>query len=111
MVTMLMAGAVAVLLGCLAPRADAALYWSNNSTDAIGHAAQDGTGANQSFVARANQPNGVAVDGQYGYWANRGNGSIGRAKLDGSGAQQDFITGVGEPIGLAVDGTYVYWGD
>ena len=36
----------------------------------IGRANLDGTGANQSFITGAEQPVGVAVDGQHVYWAN-----------------------------------------
>jgi Bacterial Ig domain len=39
------------------------LYWSNKFGDTIGRANVDGTGVNQAFIAGANEPTGVAVDG------------------------------------------------
>ena len=77
--------------------------------DTIGRANLDGAGANQSFIAGAHVPCGVAVDGAHIYWANGDDGTIGRANLDGSRADQSFITGGNRPCGVAVDGGHIYW--
>src|SRR5262249_24071058 len=71
----------------------------------------DGSGVNQSFIAGASRPFGVAVDAAHLYWTNQffspelssSQGAIGRANLDGSGVNQRLITGLGDPIGVAVD--------
>jgi sugar lactone lactonase YvrE len=98
----------------LAAPASAYVYWANSSSNTIGRANLDGTGVNQSFITAADDPFGVAVDGQHIYWTNYGNGSvhsttIGRAKLDGSDATQSFITGADQPAAVAVDGQHIYW--
>jgi virginiamycin B lyase len=91
----------------LAARAEAFVYWSNFGTNTIGRANLDGTGVDQSFVPRADEPCGVAVDASHVYWADTD--AVGRANLDGSGADQSFITGTNFPCGVAVDASHVYW--
>lgn len=66
-------------------------------------------GANQSFVAVAGNPAGIAVDGAHVYWTNTATNTIGRSNLDGSGINQSFITGANAPLAIVVDGTFVYW--
>jgi hypothetical protein len=67
--------------GCLAARADAFVYWSNNV--ALGRANLDGSGINQNLLGIGLGVYGVAVDGQHIYWTNPGDYTIGRANLDG----------------------------
>jgi virginiamycin B lyase len=109
--------ALAVATLALAARADAFVYWTNsgsNFTGPIGRANLDGTGVNRSFI-RADNAQGVAVDGAHIYWANLDtyNGSsIGRANLDGTGVNQSFIGfPVNSPQLMAVDSAHVYWAD
>jgi sugar lactone lactonase YvrE len=100
--------AVTQLVGASA--ADALVYWTNYSTNTIGRANLDGTGANQAFIAGVSGPVGIAVDGAHIYWANYGGtGTIGRANLDGSGVDQGFVAGASGPAGMAVDAAHVYW--
>ena len=100
------------LSAAAAPAADAYVYWTHRgggTGTTLGRANLDGTGANESFIAGAKGPVGIAVDGSYVYWANTFSTTIGRAKLDGTGPNQSFITGATNPCGVAVDGSYVYW--
>jgi hypothetical protein len=92
-----------------AAQADAHVYWANNTSETIGRAYLDGSGAGQSFIAGLDDPRGLSVDDRYVYWANADTGTIGRANLDGSGANPSFITGANFPGGVAVDGEHVYW--
>jgi len=100
-----------VLLACTAlpSAADAAVYWTNQRTDAIGRANLDGSRVDQSFITGADKPCGIAVDSSHLYWSNVGSGTIARSNLDGSGVEQSFITGANKPCGVAVDGAHVYW--
>ncbi len=103
--------AIALTLA-LAPRAEAYVYWANNGGGdgtTIGRANLDGSDANQSFIAGAAGPCGVAATTTHLYWANRALGTIGRANLDGTGVDQSFITGASLPCGVAVDSARVYW--
>jgi len=100
------------LSAAAAPAAHAYVYWTHRgggTGTTLGRANLDGTGANESFIAGAKGPVGIAVDGSYVYWANTFSTTIGRAKLDGTGPNQSFITGATNPCGVAVDGSYVYW--
>lgn len=102
----------ATILFTFAARADAFVYWANygsGSGSTIGRAELDGSGTNQSFIAGASGPCGVAVTSTHIYWANLGTGTIGRANLDGSGVNQSFITGASTPCMPAVDSTHIYW--
>jgi hypothetical protein len=105
---------VATLLAAIAlllpAGAQAAVYWGAQTT--IGHANNDGTGVNQSFISGADGACGVTVDGAHVYWANFANHTgttIGRANLDGTGVNQGLISGAHDPCGVAVDGSHVYW--
>ena len=90
--------------------AGAYVYWANYTSGAtIGRANLNGTGANQSFISGASQPEGVAVDAAHIYWANAGTNTIGRASLDGGEVNQSFITGANRPEGVAVDAAHIYW--
>jgi hypothetical protein len=94
----------------VAPRADAFVYWADDTNDRIGRANNDGTGADNSFITGAHEPCGVAVDAKHIYWGNGvGAHTIGRANLDGSGVNQNSITGLLFPCGPAVNGTHIYW--
>jgi virginiamycin B lyase len=106
---------LAAVLAALAlpPSAGAYVYWSNfgrlGSGTTIGRANLDGSLPNQSFIAGATSPEGVAVDGQHLYWTNNLNNAIGRANLDGTSPNQSFIASASAPQGVAVDGQHVYW--
>lgn len=94
--------------------ASASLYWSNNgagSGTTLGRAGTAGGGANQSFVTGAENPIGVAVDGEYVYWANSGTKTIGRARIDGTEVDPSFIPTGTTDTSLAVDSGHIYWGD
>jgi virginiamycin B lyase len=94
------------------PRAEAFVYWTNyggGEGSTIGRASLDGSGANQSFIAGASGPCGVAVNDTHIFWANLGTGTIGRANLDGSNVDQSFISGASSPCMPAMDSTRVYW--
>jgi virginiamycin B lyase len=112
--------ALAMATLALVARADAFVYWASSSTNSIGRANLDGTGANQSFITTANDPNAVAVNGAVAvdaahvYWANTGTPPnfayrIGRANIDGTGANQSFILSPSAVTGVAVDAGHVYW--
>ena len=92
-----------------ADRADAYVYWANGGTGSIGRANLDGSGANQSFITGANNPQGVAVNGSHVHWVNGDTFSIRRADLDGNNVEQNFITTLADPAGVAVSGSHVYW--
>ena len=102
--------ALVLLALALAPRADAAVYWTNALGPTIGHANDDGSGVNQAFIPAASQPAAVVVDGAHVYWSDFVDHTIGRANLDGTGVNQRFITGV-QTSALAVDGAHIYWGN
>ena len=93
------------------------LYWANAGNGSIGRANLNGTGADDSFIAGAGTPEGVAVDAGHIYWTNRPNqetpggsvGSVGRANLDGTGAALSFIPNVYGGDGIAVDSSHVYF--
>jgi stage V sporulation protein SpoVS len=103
---------VAVVLALtLAPPAEAFIYWTDTSLDAIGRGNVDGTGVNQSFISGAEEPTGLAIDAGHIYWTNRTADTIGRANLDGTGVNQNFIVNLANPSGLAVDGAHIYWGN
>jgi hypothetical protein len=105
----------------LAPRAEAFVYWTWNTSSpttqasGIGRANLDGTGVNESFIAGvAAVTSGVAVDGAHVYWASLfdpgpAGSAIGRANLDGTGVAPTFITGIAIPGRLAVDTAHIYW--
>ena len=73
-----------------AAQASAYTYWANDSTNTIGRAYSNGTGAEQGFITGASHPLGVAVDRGHVYWANFGTSAIGRANLDGSAVEQEL---------------------
>ena len=112
---LLVAALSAGLLLLLAPRANAYIYWANwwgGPGTTIGRATVDGAQVDQSFIAGADGPCGVAVDGKHIYWGNQKTDTIGRAKLDGTGADQTFITGItgfNRPCSVAVDSGHIYW--
>jgi virginiamycin B lyase len=90
--------------------AQAYIYWTaGDSSGTVGRVSLDQTGLNNSFIAGASTPVGIAVDASHVYWVNNSTGSIGRANLDGTGVDQSFITGIANPVGVAVDGAHIYW--
>src|SRR5262245_50583608 len=100
---------VAAVLGmlCLAPAANAFIYFSDN--DSIGRANNDGTGVIDPFISTFAA--GLAVDSGHLYWARPASGSIGRASLDKEVVDNNFI-GTGDlPQGVTVDATHIYWVD
>jgi hypothetical protein len=102
--------ALLMLTLALAPRADAGVYWPNQSAMAIGRATDDGAALNLAFVGNVSVPCGVASDGAHVYWIDRADRSIGRANVDGTAVNRRFITGV-DGCALAVDAAHVYWTD
>ncbi|MGE5280950.1 MAG: hypothetical protein ACM3N0_01260 [Chloroflexota bacterium] len=64
-----------------------------------------GKSVDPNFIAGANTPCGVALDGSsHLYWANGEAGTIGRANSDGTAVSQSFIATGGKQIcGVAVD--------
>ena len=58
------AAAASVTVSAAQPPATPHIY----GTDTIGEANLNGTDANQKFIADANSPDGVAVDGTHVYW-------------------------------------------
>ena len=100
---------VVVLPLALVPRAEAFLYWTNQSSDTIARANLDGSGVRQSFISGAGGPTGIAVDAQHVYWANGETRTIARADLDGTHVTETFISDVGSPQGVAVGGGHIYW--
>jgi len=117
--------AALVLLGVLAGAANADIFWSSlppfcfeaSCESFVGHADQDGTGANSEFAADA--PHGLVQSGEYLYGTV--GPSIGREKTNGTGLNPEFIVlpgafkGAKEYEGeltlskLAVHGEYIYW--
>ena len=116
-------GALLVLPLALAARAEAFVYWTNSSTNAIGRANLDGTGVDERFIGGTELPGAVAVDGRYIYWGGYGQvahpteeqgAAIARARLDGTKVDWTFIpnatTGPQESIRqIAVDDDHIYW--
>jgi hypothetical protein len=86
------------------------IYWADKFRGVVGRSELDGTDAELSFIAGANEPCGVAVDATHIYWANFG-GSIGRARIDGSEVEQSFVSDLGHPCGVAVNDSNLYWTD
>ena len=107
----LLAAILLVLPLALAPRADAYVYWNNES--GIGRANLDGTAIDESFIVLGHPGAGsVAVDARHIYWIQRD--GIGRAKLDGTGVDRRFIPESSDVIfdrgaALAVDKQHIYW--
>ncbi len=77
--------------------AGAFVYWTDATSDSIGRAALDGTVKDPTFITGAQDPRGVAVNGNHIYWTNSANNTIGRANIDGTGVNQNFISGLPDP--------------
>jgi hypothetical protein len=113
----ILTAALAAACGLLPMPARAYIYWTSNSGTTIGRANNDGSSVNQQFIAGAQHPCGVTVDGSHIYWANEGSPTsatvtgttIGRANLDGSSPDENFIKGAFHPCGVAIDGSHIYW--
>lgn len=96
-----------------ASSANAAVYYSNPTTNTIDRAPDSG-GAGTTAVAGLAFPYGLSIEGANGttagdlFWANLGTNSIGRAP-GLAAADPTFIPSAGSPIGVATDDTYVYW--
>jgi hypothetical protein len=105
----------------LAARAEAFVYWSDDSRGTIGRANLDGTGVERGFIGGIDSPGSVAVDGRYSYWGGHGQihdstgfeAAIARARLDGTKIDWTFIpaaAGMYEGIDqIAVDDDHIYW--
>ena len=127
----LLAALVVVPLA-LAPRAEAYIYWANESYQqlpedellpGIGRANLDGSKVNPSFITGAGLPSGgIAVGARHIYWTNwllpppppEGLGEIGtstiaRANLDGSDVNPSFIATRNNALAVAVGASHVYW--
>src|SRR4029453_18648897 len=61
----LLVAALLLLALAFAPRADAAVYWSNGDGTTIGRADNDGTAVDGGFIGGASAPFGVASDGAH----------------------------------------------
>lgn len=91
-----------------------ALYWVDKAAGAIWYDDISSHGSPSEVITDGNQPEGVAVSGQYIYWTNYGNDTIGRANdIHGtvSNPNPNFIklfSGSG-PVGIAVDNQHIYW--
>jgi len=96
------------LLLASTPRAEAFIYWANETGYSIGRANNNGTGVNQNFITGLGRVFDVAVDDAHIYWTTWD--AIGRASLDGTDVNPTFITGI-KPTGLTVDDDHIYWSD
>jgi hypothetical protein len=97
------------LLLALAQRAEAFVYWTNQTGYSIGRANTSGTGVNQGFITGLGRVVDVVVDDYHIYWTRLGYGEIGRAGLDGTNVNPSFITGCSSPDGLAIYNDHIYW--
>ena len=117
----------------LAARAEADIYWANESYQSlpedellpgIGRANLDGSKVNPSFITGAGLPSaGIAVDARHIYWTNWllpppppeglgevGTSTIARANLDGSNVNPScFIATRNNALAVAVGASHVYW--
>jgi hypothetical protein len=96
------------LLLALAPRAEAFIYWTNQTGHSIGRANNNATGVNQNFITGLGRVFDIVVDDYHIFWT--GWNSIGRASLDGTNVNNSFITGI-TPTGLTLYDHHVYWSD
>ena len=96
------------LLLALTPRAEAFIYWTNQTGYSIGRANNNATGVNQNFITGLGRVFDVYVDEWHIWWT--GYHSIGRASLDGTNVNNSFITGI-TPTGLTIYDHHVYWSD
>ena len=97
-----------VLFLALTPRAEAFVYWTNETGYSIGRANNNGTGVNQNFITGLGRIFDVYVDDWHIWWTDWD--SIGRASLDGTNVTPDFITGI-KPTGITIYDHHVYWSD
>ena len=83
------------------------VYWATGS--AIGRAAQDGSGATDSFLSLPPSTTvyGVAASDDHLYWTT--GTTIGRVSLDGSNPRPDFLAA--DADALMVEGEHLYWAD
>jgi len=112
--------ALFVLPLALPLRAEAFVYWTNQTDGTIGRADLDGTGVDERFIGGIYSPGGVAVDARHIYWTARTldeNPTIARARLDGTKVDRTFVPAVGTffellQIGpIAVDEDHIYWAE
>lgn len=82
------------------------VFWTRPEQGAIGGAALDGAGRNDTLVSGIVRPCDVAVAGQYVYWVSFQ--GIGRARLDGSEVDESFVPSLAG-CAIATDGAHVYW--
>ncbi len=97
------------LLLVMSQRADAYIYWTNQTAYSIGRANTNGTGVNQSFITGLGRVVDVVVDDYHIYWTTLGHGEIGRASLDGTNVNPNFITGCASPSGLTIYNDHILW--
>jgi hypothetical protein len=112
--------AAAMLLVAPAP-AGAFIWWQtlNGGDSRVGRAANDGTGANFSFVTLSYFGTGVGSNGAFAFWGESGGkvsgseGYVGRVSAGGDGADADHaFTSSGttcSTFDVAANATDVYW--
>ena len=130
----LLAAFLLLLPLALAPRAEAYIYWANESYQqlpedellpGIYRANLDGSDVNPNFITGAGLPSGgIAVDARHIYWTNWwlpppppeglgevGTSTIARANLDGSEQNPNWIVlaGIHAGTSVAVGAGHVYW--
>jgi hypothetical protein len=114
-----LAGLALLALLLLPASAGAYVYWNTNGGGSIGRADNDGSGANQTFIAGAEGAAPLAVDSGHLYYTTDqesqmgGGNEVARTDLDGGEAAllpEGFLGQGGEGIG-AVDGEHIYWLD
>ena len=113
-----------LLLGlglALASRADAYIYWGNQSNGNFGptisRSNTDGSSADPNFMSGfgIDDPEGMVTDGKYLFFANGQGNTLGMSNLDGSNVNGDIVTECVNnalpcyPQGMAIQGNQLYW--
>ena len=111
--------ALLVLPLVLASRAEAFVYWTNQTDGAIGLANLDGTGVDPRFIDGIRSPGSIALDAGHIYWTGGVDPedeipTIARARLDATHVDEALLSaGIfflpNLPESIAVDENHVYW--